>query len=353
MAAGGRGAEAPATHAPIEDHGVIGDLHTAALVSTDGDIDWLCLPRFDSPSVFAALLDQDRGGRFSVRCAGATRTKQMYLTDSNILLTRFLGESSVGEVVDFMVPRERGGRGTLQLVRIVRAVRGAGGRGDPLRARLRLRPRPHRGRHRRGFRGLLLLLSGPAGPALHGAAGRRRRRGGGPPGPRRGRDAGAVSLAARLHQAARPRRGRRPADLDSGVLAAVAQAVPVPRPLPGDRGALRARAEAARPPAHGCARGGPHDLAAGVRGRHAELGLPVHVGARRRVHGLRPDAARLLRGGRCLHGLAGGPLHGDSTGTGPADPLQPGREPRPRRAGTGAPPGLPRLPAGPDRQRGG
>jgi GH15 family glucan-1,4-alpha-glucosidase len=124
MAAGGRGAEAPATHAPIEDHGVIGDLHTAALVSTDGDIDWLCLPRFDSPSVFAALLDQDRGGRFSVRCAGATRTKQMYLADSNILLTRFLGESSVGEVVDFMVPRERGGRGTLQLVRIVRAVRG-------------------------------------------------------------------------------------------------------------------------------------------------------------------------------------------------------------------------------------
>jgi len=124
MAASVRGAQASAAHAPIEDHGVIGDLHTAALVSTDGDIDWLCLPRFDSPSVFAALLDQDRGGRFSVRCAGATRTKQMYLPDSNILLTRFLGESSVGEVVDFMVPRERGGRGTLQLVRIVRAVRG-------------------------------------------------------------------------------------------------------------------------------------------------------------------------------------------------------------------------------------
>ena len=124
MAAGVRGAQAPAVHAPIEDHGVIGDLHTAALVSTDGDIDWLCLPRFDSPSVFAALLDQDRGGRFSVRCAGANRTKQMYLPDSNILLTRFLGESSVGEVVDFMVPRERGARGTLQLVRIVRAVKG-------------------------------------------------------------------------------------------------------------------------------------------------------------------------------------------------------------------------------------
>ena len=140
MAAGVRGAQVPAVHAPIEDHGVIGDLHTAALVSTDGDIDWLCLPRFDSPSVFAALLDHERGGRFSVRCAGATRTKQMYLPDSNVLLTRFLGESSVGEVVDFMVPRERGGRGTLQLVRLVRAVRG------PVQVDIRcapaLRPRP-------------------------------------------------------------------------------------------------------------------------------------------------------------------------------------------------------------------
>ena len=60
----------------IEDHGIIGDLHTAALVSTDGDIDWLCLPRFDSPSVFASILDDERGGRFTVRCTGATRVKQ-------------------------------------------------------------------------------------------------------------------------------------------------------------------------------------------------------------------------------------------------------------------------------------
>jgi GH15 family glucan-1,4-alpha-glucosidase len=110
----------------IEDHGIIGDLHTAALVSTDGDIDWLCLPRFDSPSVFASLLDDERGGRFGVRCAGATRVKQMYLPDSNVLVTRFLGEEFVGEVVDFMVPHEQGSarRGASQLVRLVRAVRG-------------------------------------------------------------------------------------------------------------------------------------------------------------------------------------------------------------------------------------
>jgi GH15 family glucan-1,4-alpha-glucosidase len=126
MTTAAQGARARQPHVPIEDHGIIGDLHTAALVSTGGDIDWLCLPRFDSPSVFAALLDQERGGRFTVRCAGATRTKQMYLPDSNILLTRFLGEHSVGEVVDFMVPHEHGrdGRGAHQVVRMVRAVRG-------------------------------------------------------------------------------------------------------------------------------------------------------------------------------------------------------------------------------------
>jgi GH15 family glucan-1,4-alpha-glucosidase len=110
----------------IEDHGIIGDLHTAALVSTDGDIDWLCLPRFDSPSVFASILDDERGGRFTVRCAGARRVKQMYLPDSNVLVTRFLGEQFVGEVVDFMVPHEQGTsrRGASQLIRLVRAVRG-------------------------------------------------------------------------------------------------------------------------------------------------------------------------------------------------------------------------------------
>ena len=160
MAARGQGAEGRTGHAPIEDHGVIGDLHTAALVSTEGDIEWLCLPRFDSPSVFAALLDDERGGRFSVRCAGAPRTKQMYLPDSNILVTRFLGESSVGEVVDFMVPRERNGRGTLQLVRIVRAVRGQ------VRVRIRCAPAFDYGRARTEVdivEGAGAFFSSPAG----------------------------------------------------------------------------------------------------------------------------------------------------------------------------------------------
>ena len=116
----------PDRYPAIEDHAVVGDLHTVALVATDGTIDWCCLPRFDSPAVFASLLDADRGGCFAVR-AEAVRTRQLYMPDTNVLVTRFLGTDSVGEVVDFMVPRRPGGPPTHPgplLVRRVRAVRG-------------------------------------------------------------------------------------------------------------------------------------------------------------------------------------------------------------------------------------
>ena len=116
----------PDRYPAIEDHAVVGDLHTVALVATDGTIDWCCLPRFDSPAVFASLLDADRGGCFAVR-AEAVRTRQLYKPDTNVLVTRFLGTDSVGEVVDFMVPRRPGSPqphpGPV-LVRRLRAVRG-------------------------------------------------------------------------------------------------------------------------------------------------------------------------------------------------------------------------------------
>src|SRR6476661_6553951 len=94
---------------PIAEHGLIGDLHTVALVGTDGTIDWHCCPRFDSPSVFAALLDADRGGRFRISPEDDGWTsKQLYLPDTNVLITRFLTPGGVGEVHDFMPPARAG-----------------------------------------------------------------------------------------------------------------------------------------------------------------------------------------------------------------------------------------------------
>ena len=109
----------------IADHGLIGDLQTAALVTTDGSIDWFCFPRFDSPSVFGALLDHRRGGRFQIRpTTDSFDTKQMYLPDTAILITRFLTEDGVGEVVDFMPISGYVATDRHRLARLVRCVRG-------------------------------------------------------------------------------------------------------------------------------------------------------------------------------------------------------------------------------------
>ncbi len=93
---------------PIEEHAIIGDLRTVALVGTDGTIDWYCPARFDAPSLFGSLLDSGKGGFFRLAARTVTRPKQLYLPDTNILLTRFLAADSVGEVVDFMVPETSG-----------------------------------------------------------------------------------------------------------------------------------------------------------------------------------------------------------------------------------------------------
>src|SRR5919106_1655665 len=109
---------------PIEDYGLIGNTHTAALVGMNGSIDWLCLPHFDSPSVFAAILDDRKGGRFRVAPAGDHfRYKQFYWPDTTILITRFLHEEGVGEVEDYMPVGSAGGVPD-ELIRRVRVVRG-------------------------------------------------------------------------------------------------------------------------------------------------------------------------------------------------------------------------------------
>jgi len=106
---------------PVENHGVIGDMNTVALVGKNGSIDFMCFPRFDSPTIFAALLDPEKGGRFQLAPESAeARQVQLYLPDSAILLTRFLFAEGVAEVSDFM-PVESAAR---TLVRRVKTVRG-------------------------------------------------------------------------------------------------------------------------------------------------------------------------------------------------------------------------------------
>jgi GH15 family glucan-1,4-alpha-glucosidase len=113
------------TASSIAEHGLIGDLNTAALVATDGSVDWYCCPRFDSPSVFGALLDPEKGGRCRIHPVGTGYvTKQMYLPDTAVLITRFLAEDGVGEIVDFMPPAGASGVAEHRLVRMVRCVRG-------------------------------------------------------------------------------------------------------------------------------------------------------------------------------------------------------------------------------------
>ena len=111
---------------PIAEHGMVGDLQTAALITAQGVVDWWCAPRFDAPSLFAALLDHDRGGYFSITADAPEPTaRQLYLPDTAILVTRFLTEGGVGEVIDFMPidePHHATDRHTL--VRLMRVARG-------------------------------------------------------------------------------------------------------------------------------------------------------------------------------------------------------------------------------------
>jgi GH15 family glucan-1,4-alpha-glucosidase len=108
---------------PIENHGVIGDLNTIALVALDGTIDFFCFPRFDSPSVFASLLDPERGGSFQISPEFENpKRKQLYLPDSNHLLTRLLSPAGVAEISDFMPVEEAGS--AHNLIRRVKSVRG-------------------------------------------------------------------------------------------------------------------------------------------------------------------------------------------------------------------------------------
>jgi GH15 family glucan-1,4-alpha-glucosidase len=119
------------TYQPIENYGMIGDMRTVALVAIDGSIDWLCVPHFDSPSVFARLLDHEKGGHFAIAAQDeSVACKQFYWPDSNVLVTRYLAPHGAAELSDFMAlgPERR------ELIRRLSVVRG--------RIRFRMECRP-------------------------------------------------------------------------------------------------------------------------------------------------------------------------------------------------------------------
>ncbi len=111
---------------PIENYGVIGDTQTVALVGMNGSIDWFCFPRFDSPSVFAAILDDKKGGYFKIApLTDVTSYKQLYWPETNVLITRFLSPDGVAEITDYMpIGRDMTAPGSRQIVRRVEMARG-------------------------------------------------------------------------------------------------------------------------------------------------------------------------------------------------------------------------------------
>jgi GH15 family glucan-1,4-alpha-glucosidase len=126
------------SYQPIDHYGVVGDMRSVALIAKNGSVDWCCLPRFDSPSVFGRLLDDRLGGFWQISPVVEGKVRQMYLPDTNVLVTRFFNDEGMSEVIDFMsVGREAGGQteqGSRQLLRIAKTVRG------PVRFCLECRP---------------------------------------------------------------------------------------------------------------------------------------------------------------------------------------------------------------------
>ena len=307
-------------YAPIEDYGIIGDLHTVALVGKNGSIDFLCLPSFDSPSVFAALLDADRGGRFQIapQLDDAVH-RQLYLPDTNVLLTRFLSDSGVAEVSDFMPVEDAGV--AHNLVRRAKTVRGEirfGMRCDPRFDYARATHTVERRGDteilfvgRSGARELVLrlrssvpmqLAEGAAVAAVHA---RRRRIGVVRP---RGRDGGrAVALRA-------PRLRERRVQGNRELLARLDRPQHVQEPLARDGEPFRARAEAAHVQRARVDRGRTHVRVARDDRRRAQLGLPLFVDPRLVFHPLRTHAARLHGRGRGVHALDDGALPGAGAG---------------------------------------
>ena len=338
-------------YVPIGDYAAIGDGRTVALVARDGSIDWLCLPDLDSPSVFAAVLDADRGGRFSLQPEAPAEVRRRYLPDTNVLETTFTTAEGVVRVTDAMALPGSDLGPTRELIR--RVDRSAG----RVPMRWRVTPafgygaRPPRIERRAGFpvaiggRDALAVCSWDAGEARiddHAISGRFE-----------AHDSSSALIAlCAAHQeplvVPGARAGRAAPGRHDRLLAKLGRAARVRRPVARCRDPQRTRAQAALPrPFRGDRGGGDHVAARGDR-RRAQLGLPLLLGARLRVHARRPPAARLPERGRrvLLVAAARIPAHPPA----PARPL-PTRRRRPRARAHARAGRLPRLTPGPGRQR--
>ena len=129
---------------PIEDYGIVGNMRTCALIGVNGSVDWFCCPNFDSPSVFAGILDDKKGGYFKIApmLEDPPVQKQVYWPATNVLVTRFLAPNGVAEVIDFMpVPTEQNPHEHTELIRRVNCVARRSAVHPGMLSGLQLRPR--------------------------------------------------------------------------------------------------------------------------------------------------------------------------------------------------------------------
>ena len=111
---------------PIENYAIIGNMRSAALVGLNGSIDWFCFPHFDSPSLFASMLDENKGGYFTISpLIPESKSKQYYWPDTNVLITRFYNAEGIVEITDYMpVGSDIQNEFDYRIIRRVRGIHG-------------------------------------------------------------------------------------------------------------------------------------------------------------------------------------------------------------------------------------